>query len=156
MESKSELVADLNRKQKRDEISTETAVAFTDLYEFAQEIGDRTTIGQAKNANFQLKVDAHQGKYQGNPSVFTANVDGDLKVWPARMPLDHDEGLESIAWDPADYEAYERAFKSLNGNPRRVKSVAFEKVAAHVDLDEFKSIVKEFVTSCRQAERAAN
>jgi hypothetical protein len=74
----SELRTDLDHKQAAGEISEQTAEAFLDLYEFAIELGDRVTIGGAKNANFQLKVEAHQSTSATDPSVFTANVTGEI------------------------------------------------------------------------------
>lgn len=144
------MFADLDRKQENDDITEETADAFIELYEFANEIGDRVSIGEAKNANFQVKVDAHQGDYQNDPSVFTANVTGELKVWPARMVIDNDPDLDSVAWDEDDYYAFERAFQSLSGVPHDSKTVRFEKVGSNVELEQFKTIVEEFVATCRE------
>jgi hypothetical protein len=144
------LFSDLDRKQANEDISKITADAFIELYEFAKEIGDEVTIGEAKNANFQVKVDAHQGDYQNNPSVFTANVTGELKIWPARMIMDHDSGLDSVAWDAEDYHELERAFQSMNGVPRGSTTVRFETVGSSVDIDQFKSMVEMFVSTCRK------
>ena len=77
-ESESELFADIDRKRANGDITAATADAFVELYEFATEIGDEVSIGEAKNANFQMKVDAHQAGYRNDPSVFTANVGGTL------------------------------------------------------------------------------
>jgi hypothetical protein len=78
VESESELFADIDRKRANGDITAATADAFVELYEFATEIGDEVSIGEAKNANFQMKVDAHQAGYRNDPSVFTANVGGTL------------------------------------------------------------------------------
>lgn len=61
VESELDLFADPNLKQKNGYISDETTQAFLDLYEFTKEIGYGITISGEKNANFQVKVDAHQG-----------------------------------------------------------------------------------------------
>lgn len=150
VESETELFDDLELKQKNGEISDTTADAFIELYEFADEIGDKVTVGEAKNANFQVRVDAHQGDYKNDPSVFTANVNGELKIWPARMMLDHDSGIESVAWDAEDYHELERKFQSLSGVPRGSTTVEFEKLGSRVEVDQFKQVVEEFVETCRE------
>lgn len=150
VESESELFADVNRKRSNEEISPKTAEAFTELYEFAKEIGDNVSIGEAKNANFQVQVDAHRGDYQNNPSVFTANVNGELKIWPARMIIDHASDFDVVEWDKEDYYEFERAFQSLKGVTRGSTTVKFETLGANGNVDEFKSIVEEFVSTCRR------
>lgn len=150
VESESELFADLDRKQNNGEISERTANTFVELYEFAEELGDEVDIGEAKNANFQLKVDAHQGDYHGDPSVFTANVTEELQVWPARMPIDHDSNLDSVPWDAEDYHEYERAFQSLRGVPQGTTAVDFETFASSVSLNQFEAVVEDFVATCRE------
>jgi hypothetical protein len=149
VESESELFADIERKRATGDITAATADAFLELYEFATEIGDRVSIGQAKNANFQVKIEAHRGSYRNDPSVFTANLGGTLKVWPARMVLDHAPDFDAVGWDAADYYEFERAFQSLRGVPQDATTVPFERVGSDVDVAEFKSIVEQFVATCR-------
>ncbi|MFC7060098.1 hypothetical protein [Halovenus salina] len=150
VESEAELFADLERKEENGEISERTANAFRELYEFAKEIGDEVQIGEAKNANFQVKVDAHQGESPSDTSVFTANVNGKLKIWPAMMVIKNDAGLDSVEWEKEDYDEFERAFHSLKGVPRDSKSIKFETFASKTDRDEFMSMVDEFVTICQE------
>ncbi|WP_144921114.1 hypothetical protein [Halorubrum salsamenti] len=150
VESESELFADIDRKQSHGDISTKTAEAFIELYEFAKEIGDDVSIGEAKNANFQVRVDAHLGDYQNNPSVFTANVNGDLKIWPARMIMDNAPDFSVVEWDEEDYYEFERAFQSLKGVSPDTTTVQFETIGSDGDVDEFKAIVEEFVSTCRE------
>lgn len=154
--SESELFGDLDLRQKNGDISGRTAEAFVDLYEFAEELGDRVVIQGAKKANFQLKVDAHQSDSGGDPSVFTANVEGKLKIWPAKKPLENDPNLDSIAWDAQDYGRYETKFQSLRGVPQETREVQFETVVGNDDLDRFKEIVAEFVSTCRQRDLGTN
>ena len=150
VESESELFADIDRKRANGDITAATADAFVELYEFATEIGDEVSIGEAKNANFQMKVDAHQAGYRNDPSVFTANVGGTLKVWPARMVLDNAPDFDAVGWDAADYHEFERAFQSLRGVPHDATTVPFERVGSDVDVAEFESIVERFVATCRR------
>lgn len=149
VESEEELFSDLKVKQKNGDISSVTADAFIELYEFGKDIGDDVVIGGAKNANFEVKVDAHQGDYPGNPSVFTANVNGKLKVWPALMPLRND-AEESVPWDQSDYQRYEKQFQSLSGEPRDTRETSFDEFASSGKLDEFKDLVEDFVETCRE------
>ena len=150
VESESELVADVGRKRANGDVTAATADAFLELYEFATEIGDEVSIGQAKNANFQVKVAAHQGGYRNDPSVFTANVGGTLKIWPARMVLDNAPDFDAVGWDAADYHEFERAFQSLQGVPQGATTVPFERVGSDVDVAEFEAIVERFVATCRR------
>lgn len=150
IESESELYADLERKRENGEITDETVETFVDLFEFAREIGDRVKIGGAKNANFQLKDDAHLGDYQNDPSVFTANVKGKLKIWPAKMVFDHDPTGNSIAWDREDYDDYAKSFQSLTGVTHGSESVRFDTFSQGNNLPRFESIVEDFVNTCRQ------
>lgn len=150
VESESELFADIDRKRANGDITAATADAFVELYEFATEIGDEVSIGEAKNANFQMKVDAHQAGYRNDPSVFTANVGGTLKVWPARMVLDNAPDFDAVGWDAADYHEFERAFQSLRGVPHDATTVPFERIGSDVDVAEFESIVERFVATCRR------
>jgi hypothetical protein len=132
-----------------------TANAFRELYEFAKEIGDEVQIGEAKNANFQLKVDAHQGVYKHDPSVFTANVSGKLKIWPAMMVIENDPELKSVEWKKEDFDKFERRFHSLGGVSRDSKSVNFETFASDATIDEFMSIVENFVATCQERSASA-
>ena len=150
VESESELFADIDRKRASGDVTAATADAFVELYEFATEIGDRVSIGEAKNANFQVKVDAHQAGYQSDTSVFTANVGGTLKVWPARMALYNAPDFDAVGWDAADYHEFERAFQSLQGVPHDATTVPFERIGSDVDVAEFESIVERFVATCRR------
>lgn len=155
VESESELFEDLDRKRKNGDISNKTAEAFTELYEFAKELGDDVSIGEAKNANFQVQVDAHRGDYQNDPSVFTANVNGELKIWPARMIMDHAPDFDVVEWTEEDYYEFERAFQSLKGVSPDSTTVEFEALGSD-ELAEFKSIAEEFIVTCREkAKRSA-
>ncbi|MFC4451146.1 MULTISPECIES: hypothetical protein [Halorussus] len=153
VESEEELLTDLDLKQDTGEISSRTANSFKELYEFAREIGDDVTIGEAKNANFQCKVDAHLGDYHGDPSVFTASINREVQVWPARMPMDHDSDLDAVPWAAEDYHEYERNFQTLRGIPQGATAVNFKTFASKVDIEEFKSVVEEFVATCREKDR---
>jgi len=148
--SESELFDDLRRKRKDGDISETTAEAFADLYEFAKEIGDRVTVGGAKNANFQLKIDAHQSNSGGDPSVFTANVNGELQIWPARKPLENDPDLSSIGWDEQDYGKYEREFQSLRGVPTGSVADQFEALVENNEDDRFEKVAGDFVSTCQR------
>lgn len=152
VETEAELYADLDQKLQAGEITDEVHDAFIDLYEFSTELGDEVDIGGAKNANFGLQVDAHQGDHVGSPSVFTANVSGKVKVWPAKMPLDDEQPDASpIAWDPVAYEEFLAAFESLDGVPPDENVVSFDTLASGDSLEEFKRSVEVFVTHCREA-----
>lgn len=150
VESEDELYEDIERKRENGDISASTADNFIELYEFAIDLGDDVTIGGAKHANFQLKVDAHQGDYSGDPSVFTANVDKELQIWPARMVLDNDPDMDSVEWDAQDYHDFETAFGSLSGVTRGSTAADFDSTSSNLDLDQFESIVRHFVSTCRQ------
>jgi len=149
IESESELYSDLKLKQKQGEISEKTAEEFIELYEFAKGLNGRVSIGGAKNANFQFKSKAHQGEYSSDPSVFTANVNGELRVWPAGMPVWND-GLESVSWDEQDYQTFERAFQSLRGVGPDSTGIQFDEFTSHNNVDQFKEIVEEFVSVCEE------
>lgn len=148
VENEAELEADLELKVNNGEISESTAEAFLDLYEFGEEVGDNVTIGGRKHANFQVFVDAHQGDYRNDPSVFTAIVNKEITIWPARMPMDH-EGMDSVSWSMEDYKNYKRAFNSLRGIRDSV-AVDFQEIAANGELEEFKEVVQDFVDTCRE------
>lgn len=150
VESESELFADLERKQQTGDISKNTAEAFTELYEFAKDISDEVSIGEAKNANFQMKVGAHQGSYQNDPSVVTANVAGELQIWPARMVMDNAPNFDTIGWDKQEYYEFETALQSLKGVPQSSTTVKFDAVGSDVDIDQLKSIIGDFVRTCRE------
>ncbi|WP_128081419.1 hypothetical protein [Haloferax sp. ATB1] len=149
VESESELYQDLDLKRKQGQISEEVSQAFIDLYDFAQDLGDDIEIGEAKNANFRMFVDAHRGDYQNNPSVFSANVSGLVKIWPAKMPYNH-ESEPPVGWDEQDYVDFKHAFQSLRGVPRGDQEVSFQTLVTERNLEEFKSIVEDYVTICRE------
>lgn len=150
VESEAELFADLRSKRDRDDLSEAVERAFVDLYEFATEVGDRVDIGGAKNAHFKLKVTSHRGGYSGaDPSVFTANVAGKVKVWPARTPMDHGY-FGAVPWEERDYLAYQRAFRSLDGVPADATEAPFEILAAGDTLVRFERAVETFVSACRR------
>ena len=154
VETEDELYADLDRKRGNGDISADVYQAFVDLYEFSTELGDDIDIGGAKNANFGLRVDAHRGEHSGRPSVFTANVNGKVKVWPAKMPLDDENPSESpVPWDPAAYEEFEAGFQSLEGTPNDGSSASFDVLARGENLEAFEALVEEFVSHCRRAAR---
>ena len=150
VETEEELYEDLDRKLSNGEISEAIHDTFVDLYRFSKELGDDIAIGGAKNANFGLHVRAHQGDHSGRPSVFTANVKGKVKVWPAKMPLDDDNPKESpVPWDPKAYERFEERFKETDGVSGDTAPI--EVFTRGDNLEQFESIVKEFVDHCRQA-----
>ncbi|KAB1198185.1 MULTISPECIES: hypothetical protein [Haloferax] len=149
VESEAELHRDLDLKQKQGEISEETAQSFRDLYEFAKELGDDVRIGKAKNANFRMYVDAHQEDYHTNPSVFSANVSGLVKIWPANMPY-RDNEQPPVTWDEQDYVKFKRSFQGLQGIPQGDQEVSFQTLVSTGNLDAFEAIVEEFVSTCRQ------
>lgn len=148
VETEPELVADVERKQESGDISETTAEAFIDLYEFATEVGDDVEIGGAKNANFQVKVDAHQGDYSNNPSVFTANIAGKIKIWPAKMMIDNES--ESVPWSADDFREFERSFQSLPGVPQGALEVNFAPFSESGSIDQFKTEVEKFVAICEE------
>lgn len=148
-----DLLRDLDRKLQDGEISAGTAEGFKDLYAFAEEVGDTVDIGGAKHANFQVKIAAHQGEYDGDPSVFTANVDKEVQIWPARMILENDPELETVAWTRTDYEDFAKAFAALDGVTQGAVTADFDTVVTNGDIEAFKAVVNDFVTVCR--ERAA-
>lgn len=150
VETESELYRDLQLKRDSGEITDQTSQAFSDLYEFATGLGDNVAIGEAKNANFRLMVDAHQGDYQNNPSVFSANVKGLVKIWPAGMPLDDEADDSPVAWDNEDYAHLKREFQSLHGVATGDKEAPFETIAESENLEQFKSMIKKFVSTCRE------
>jgi len=153
VQTESELHADLEFKQKNGDISGKTAKEFIELYEFANGLDGQVTIGDAKNANFQFKSTAHQGEYRGDPSVFTANVNGELRIWPAGMPVWND-GLDSVGWDEQDYRTLEREFQSLRGvNPDSTK-IRFEEFTKYDNVSRFKGIVEEFLSTCEKKANA--
>ncbi|MFD1513469.1 hypothetical protein [Halomarina rubra] len=152
VQTEAELYEDLEQKVANGAITREVADSFEHLYEFSKELGDEVSIGGAKNANFGLRVAAHQGDHSGRPSVFTANVSGHLKVWTAKMPLDNDNPAASpVPWDPKAYDDYEAAFGSLDGVPEGEPKAPFEVVTRGDNLEQFQHIVTEFVEHCREA-----
>lgn len=154
VETEEELYGDLEMKLADGDVSEETYQGFVDLYEFAKELGDGVSIGGAKNANFGLQVTAHQGDHSGQPSVFTANVSGKLKVWPAAMPIDDEDADASpIEWDPAAYDNFLSAFQSLDGVPADANDVSINVLLRGDNLATFKESVKRFVAHCREAEK---
>lgn len=150
VETEAELYNDLDWKLENEEISQAVYDAFVELYEFSKAIGDGIDIGGAKNANFGLQVDAHQGEYGSDPSVFTANVTGLLRVWPAKSPLDEENPAASpVAWDPRAYERFEEGFQSLVGVGEGDAEVRFDKITEADNREQFKDVVEEFVRRCR-------
>jgi hypothetical protein len=154
VESEDELYDDIDLKLKNGSVSDVTADGFRDLYAFAKDVGDTVDIGEAKNANFQCKVDAHQGDYENDPSVFTATISGEVKIWPARMIMDHD-GLDTVAWSADDYYAFERAFHGLNGTPASSTTMKFDEMATTVDMGKFQQVVTDFIDTCREKQSNA-
>jgi hypothetical protein len=112
-------------------------------------VGDYVDVGEAKNATFQVKVDAHQSDDAHDPSVFTANVTGEVQILPARRPLRNDPDQTSIEWDETAYTEYERRFRAITGVPTDSTTVQFEDLVTGGGLDRFKNVVEEFVTACR-------
>lgn len=150
VENEPELLADIKRKRKSGEIGGDVADTFLDLYEFAMELGDGVTIGGAKNANFQMKVDAHQGEYEGNASVITATITKDLNIWGSVMILEDGKTPDTVDWDTEDYRKFETSFQSLRGVPPGEVNIEFEVLALNQNLEQFKEIVEVFVTTCRE------
>jgi hypothetical protein len=148
VETESDLYADLESKLNSGEISEPIYDTFRDLYTFSKELGDTINIGGAKNANFGLQVDAHQGGYSGSPSVFTANVNGKVKVWPAQMPINEDVPEESpVSWNPEEYSRFEERFNELDGVSGNAAPI---EVFTQTDtLRQFETIVEGFVKHCR-------
>jgi hypothetical protein len=143
------MVADLERKLKHGDLSESTADAFRDLYAFAREVGDRVTVGGAKHANFQLKIDAHQGDTRGDASVFTANVSGKLKIWPAGAPIEYGSDPDPVEWDRAAYTRYQTDFHALRGVGPGDSEVQFDAFVRGGDVEAFKTGVEAFVSACR-------
>jgi hypothetical protein len=152
VESEQELFDDLERKLDHGDISQSTYEAFIELYEFAKEIGDDIDISGAKNANFGLQVYAHQGDYNASPSVFTANVSGKVKIWPAKMVFGDDLAHPApVSWEPTAYQQFQEDFGALEGVPDDESSVRFEALTRGGNLAQFKQSVTEFVSHCRDA-----
>lgn len=150
VETEEEMYDDLDEKLREGDLSEQEYQTFIGLYEFAKEIGDNVDISGAKNANFKMRVDAHRSNHSGRPSVFTANADRMLKVWPASMPINGDAPETSpIEWDPAAYEEFKTDFQSLEGVPSDEPEVYFRDFCQADNLDQFKAIVREFVAHCR-------
>lgn len=84
--------------------------------------------------------------------MFTANVAGEVKVWPAKMSLDDENRADSpVPWDPEAYDEFESRFQSLPGVPPGETSASFEVLAEGDNLDQFTLYVSEFVDHCRDA-----
>jgi hypothetical protein len=149
VESESGLRQDIHRKQQDGEITERVGEAFLELYEFGTSVGDRVDIGEAKNANFQVKIDAHQSDDAHDPNVFTANVTGEVQIWPARRPLRNDPDRTSIEWDEMAYTEYKRRFRAISGVATDSTTVRFEALVTSGELDRFKNVVEEFVSACR-------
>ncbi|MDS0261068.1 hypothetical protein NDI56_16845 [Haloarcula sp. S1CR25-12] len=149
--TETEMLADVDRKRDAGEITDEAARQFIELHEFAKEIGDTVDVTGVKNARIKLVVEAHQGTSGRNPGVFTANVNGELKIWPAKMPIDYGY-LDLVPWEEDAYRSYERAFQSLYGLPRDTDQIRFDEFAAKDLTAAFTDIVADFVTACRTAE----
>lgn len=151
VETEQELYDDLDQKLSQGTISEDVYEAFVDLYKFSKELGDDVDIGGAKNANFGLQVRAHQGDYSGSPSVFTANVTGKVKVWPAKRPIKNDNAADApVSWDPSAYDDLLSQFQSLDGVPAD-NTASFDVLARGDNLEQFMTIVDDFVTHCRKA-----
>ena len=150
VESEAQLHRDLEQKQEHGDISAGAANAFRDLYEFACELGDDIEIGDAKNANFRMYVDAHQGTYENDPSVFSANVTGLVKIWPAKKPVSADASDAAVGWKLDDFTAFKREFQSLRGVSQGDQEVRFESMVEDGTLDQFETIVAQFVATCRE------
>jgi len=157
VESEQDLFDDLNMKLEHGDISQPTYDAFIELYEFAKKVGDAIDIGGAKNANFGLQVYAHQGDYTGSPSVFTANVNGEVKIWPAKMVFDDEVAQPApVSWDPSAYQQLQTDFEALEGVPDGSTTVKFEVLTSGDNLARFKQSVTEFVTHCREATQGSS
>ncbi len=152
VETEDELYEDLAQKRRNGDISEDAYQTFVDLYEFSKELGDDIDIGGAKNANFKLKVDAHQGEYDGRASVFTASISDGLKIWPANRAYSRDnQDGSTVAWDFAAYETYQSGFRSLEGVSETDTDVSFGEFTSGDNLEEFETIVEKFVKDCREA-----
>lgn len=150
VETEAELYEDLDRKLSDGQITEDVYQTFMDLYEFSKALGDDIQIGGAKNANFGVRVRAHQGDHSGRPSVFTANVKGKVKVWPAKMPLDDDNPADSpVPWDPEAYNRFEAKFMDFDGVSETRAPI--EVLTRGDNLEEFESMVAEFVDHCKQS-----
>jgi hypothetical protein len=141
---------DIETKKGQGEISPELAEAYRDLYEFAQELGE-VQINRTQNASFKLLVDEHQGNAGGNPGVFSANINGDIQIWPASGPLpDDDDEPSEVAWSREAYERYQEAFTQLEGEVD-TNSASIDNITLDDNLQQFKTICEEFVSQCRKA-----
>lgn len=154
VETEDELYEDLKQKRRNSDISEDEYQTFVNLYEFSKELGDDIDIGGAKNANFKLKVDAHQGEYDGRASVFTASISDGLKIWPANRAYSRDDQDGStVEWDFAVYETYQNGFQSLESVSETDTDISFEEFTSSDNLEEFETIVEKFVKDCREAVR---
>lgn len=150
-----EFYGDIATKQEHDEISSELAATYRDLYDFAQELGE-VQINRTQNASFKLLVDEHQGNAGGNPGVFSANINGDLQIWPASNPLPEDEDEPSeVAWPREAYEQYQESFARLEGEID-TNSAPIEILTLDDNLQQFKTICEQFVNRCKEAAHAGN
>lgn len=160
VETEPELYDDLDEKLESGSITEEEYEAFDELYSFAKEVGDRVAIGGAKNANFEMRVDAHQGDYTADPSVFTGNVNGKVKIWPAKRPISKHEdpdGVYSVEgeyvnWPSEAYQRFVEGFRELPGVPPGESEADFADMVREGSIEEFKELVREFVEECRAAE----
>ncbi|WP_157533150.1 hypothetical protein [Haloferax profundi] len=153
IKNEDEFYADIEAKQKQGEISSELADAYRDLYEFADGKWD-VKINRAQNASFKLLVDEHQGNASGNPGVFSANINGDLQIWPASSPLPDDEDEPSeVAWPRKAYEQYLEAFRNLEEDIDG-STAPIEIIAIDTNLQQFKTICETFVNQCKEAAHA--
>lgn len=154
VETEDELYEDLDQKRHNGDISEKEYQTFVDLYEFSKELGDNIDIGGAKNANFKLKVNAHQGEYDGRASIFTASISDGLKIWPANRAYSREnQDGSTVDWDFEAYETYKEGFQSLENVPSTDTDVSFEEFTSGDNLKEFKKIVEIFVEDCREAAR---
>lgn len=154
VETEDELYEDLDQKRRNGDISEDEYQTFVNLYEFSKRLGDNIDIGGAKNANFKLKVDAHQGEYDGRASVFTASISDGLKIWPANRAYSRDDQDGStVEWDLAAYEKYQNEFRSLESVSETDTDVSFEEFTRSDDLEKFKMTVEQFVKNCQEAVR---
>ena len=155
VESEEDMYEDLEEKLENGEISEEEHEAFDELYRFAEELSDDIRIGGAKNANFKMDVGAHKGRYEGRTSVFSVNINGKIKVWPAKRPIDgSNESENPVEWGIEELERYVERFQSLEGVPEDTKA-DFDVLTRGNNLEKFKEIVRDFVSHCREAEREA-
>ena len=154
IKNEAQFFEDIDAKQKQGQISPELAEAYLDLYDFAQELGD-AQINWTQNASFKLLVDEHQGDASGNSGVFTANIDGDIQMWPAKMPLPDDEDEpKKVAWSRDAYDEYQESFAQLNGVDG--SRAPIEIITRDENLQQFKSTCEEFVNRCKEAACASN